>query len=103
MIARNDLFNLQGNTVRKHQAAFLIAHLIIADVPLAVIRFLVKVYPIFLEQPMATARDMAAVYGCSPQAAGKHIHKLKELGFLERVHYRAWEINTSYLTTLNKM
>ncbi len=103
MIARNDTFNLQGSPVRKHQAAFLIAHMIIADIPLAVIRFLVKVYPLFLDKPQATAREMAAMYCCSPQAAGKHIHKLTQLGFFERVHYRAWEINASYLTTLNKM
>jgi hypothetical protein len=103
VIARTDTFNLQGNTIRKHQAAFLIAHMIMADISLALIRFLVKVYPIFLEKEQVSARDMATAYGCSPQAAGKHIHKLAALGFFERIHYRAWEINSSYLTTLNKM
>lgn len=103
MIARRDIFELRGDPIRKHQTALLIAHMLLDEIPLATIRFLAKVYPLFLDQPMATAREMAKAYQCAPSSASRHIHKLTDIGYFERVHYRAWEINSSYLTQLNKM
>lgn len=90
------------NPTRRNQAALLGAHMLIDNVPWASIRFLINVYEIFLDVKQTTAKALADLYKCSPQAAGKHVKCLQEFGYLTRIHYRAWKVNDEYLAFLGQ-
>jgi len=87
---------------RRNQAALLAGHMLIQEIPLATVYFVIRVYPIFLEDGQASATKMAEMAEMSPQAAGKHVKKLTDAGFFKRVHYRAWEIDEDYFHHLNR-
>lgn len=89
--------------IRRHQAALLAGHMLLDNIEIGAIRFMLKVYPLFLEQRQAGGKEMAAACNITPQAAVKHIKNLTDAGYLNRIHYRAWEISDSYLTQLNRM
>jgi len=93
----------QYNHIRRHQAALLVAHMLLDGVELSAIQFMIKMYSLFLNQTYASGKDMAKACGISPQAAVVHIRRLTNAGYLNRDHYRAWSISDSYLTQLNKM
>ncbi len=69
------------------------AQMLMNGMPQAAIRFFLKIYPMLNRERLATCTEMAKHYGCSPQAATKHIVKLQAGSYLNRVHYRAWALN----------
>lgn len=98
---RHDAIDLTGyDHLRRHQAALLAGNMVLDGVPLATIRFIIKVYPLFLQQRHVNCTQMARLYNCSPQAAGKHVAVLTEMNYLDRIHYRAWSVNDEYLMSL---
>lgn len=101
----NDPFDFASmDHIRKHQAALLIAHMLIEDkLDINAIRFLVKIYPLFFDNKTVSSKMMAAAYGATPQAAVPYVKALTEAGLLVRLSYRSWELSDTYLTYLNKM
>jgi predicted ArsR family transcriptional regulator len=69
------------------------AFLLDQGTPDAATRFFASVYEALLSADTLTCTEMAHLYGCTPQAASKHLRVLTTSQFLRRVHYRAWEIN----------
>jgi len=69
------------------------AAMVIEDIPCKTIQFLLLAYDLLVKWDKGCTRlELAEAYGCSPQAAAKHIRKLVACGYLERVHYRAWAL-----------
>ncbi len=65
--------------------------LILSFYPTRTIEFFLKIYPYLLETSLS-CKDMAEVYGRTPQAVIPHIRTLTEGGCLSRDHYRAWSL-----------
>ena len=68
-----------------------------SSIPARTIEFFQKSYPFLKVHTQASAKELADVYGASPQAVGKHIHKLVAYQYLTRLHYRAWVLNDEYI------
>lgn len=65
--------------------------MVIQSYPARAIEFAVKVWPVLKERGLMSITEMAQVYGCTTEAARRHVKRLTARGFLERVHYRAWK------------
>lgn len=59
------------------------------------LEFLSKTLKHLKDNDTATCSELSALYGCTPQAGRTHVSKLTILGYLERVHYRAWSLSSS--------
>jgi hypothetical protein len=70
-----------------------VAFLLDQGIPDAATRFFAAIYAALLSTDTLTCTSMAHLYGCTPQAASKHLRVLTTSQYLRRVHYRAWEIN----------
>ena len=91
--------------IRKRQTVLLIANMLVEDgdeLPLSTIKFMAKVYPVFLEVEWASATTLANAYGSSVSAALKHIRVLTSYRYLTRVHHRAWALNTARIEQLDR-
>ena len=75
------------------EEVLLAAQMIMSSFPYRTIEFFCRCYPHMQEQKMMSCKDMAMIYGCTPPAAKKHIDVLTQRRYLNRVHYRAWQIN----------
>lgn len=73
------------------------AQLLIAGLPDAAIRFFASVYQTLKQNDHVSCTEMAKVYGCTPQAASKHLRVLVQRGYMARIHYRAWSLNAERL------
>lgn len=89
--------------IRRQQAALLAGHMLLDGVDLGSIRFMLRIYPLFLEQKTASARQMSLYAKITPQAGQKYVHALCDKGYIKRLNYRTWTISDSYLTQLNRM
>lgn len=97
-----DFSGVDYDRIRKQQSILLAAHMLADDVSLGAVRFLLRVYPLFLDKVTNTGAAMARKYGCSTQGALNFLHELQSCGYIERQGYRDWAISESYLTYLNK-
>ena len=91
-----------SQAIRKRQAILLAAHMIVeGHVPVGTIKFMTRVYPLFLQSDHVSATAMAQKCKMSVVAAAKHVNVLTNSGYLNRVNYRAWSLNTQHLENLN--
>jgi hypothetical protein len=98
-------YSLINSTVydrmKRNRVIMLIAGMLHDRMPLATIRFMIEVYDEFLSGKPVNCKILADVYKCSVQAANVHVTRLTEKNYLSRINYRAWEINSDYLLSLN--
>lgn len=80
----------------------LAVNMIANSVPDRTIEFFFRVYPLLEAGVKPNCRQMGNAYGCTPQAASKHVRKLVAFNYLQRVHYRAWELSPSITKELEK-
>lgn len=76
------------------------AQMIMQSFPSRTIDFFTCIYTDILQNQYVTCADMAEMYGCTPQAARKHVAVLTARGYLRRLHYRAWQINADPIRRL---
>lgn len=69
------------------------AHMIIQGIPDATTRFFAHVFDELLANEYLSCSEMARHYGCTPQAASRHLRILVSSEYMTRVHYRAWALN----------
>lgn len=93
----------QYDRIRRHQAALLGAHMLLDDVPISRVAFLLKIYPLFLENDSVNGMQMAKMFGCTHENIRRYRQDLEDRGYLERVSYRGWVLSDTYLTQLNRM
>lgn len=86
----------------KRQRLILLAGGMVAidKLPYSTVQFMLEIYDLFFNHKYVNCVDMAETCEMSPQAARFHVQRLEQKGYLKRIHYRAWEINSEYLTTL---
>lgn len=89
--------------IEEHQRGHLTSVMIQRGTSLSLIRFFTTVYPSMVDGAQLNCKEMADIYGeksgfptYTPQAAGYHVKRLTKLGYLSRVHYRAWELNNNF-------
>lgn len=73
------------------------AQMILESFPARTIEFFIRTLPLFCEDSIVSCKDMAECYGCTPQAAAKHVAVLTTRGYLLRIHYRAWKVNSNQI------
>lgn len=69
------------------------AHMLVQGMPDAAIRFFASVYDNLSTTDRMSCSEMARHYGCTPQAASKHLRVLVSSEYMTRIHYRAWALN----------
>lgn len=75
--------------------------MILSSCPTRTVEFFSKIYPHLKDDNIGmTQRDMAEIYGCTPQAAKKHVDVLTVRGYLRRRHYRCWVVERPAVDTL---
>lgn len=67
------------------------------------IEFATKISPELRKHKQMSCTEMAIAYGCSTQAASRHVRALTARGYLNRVSYRAWEAALLNLENLMEM
>lgn len=87
----------QSKISNRHLVA---AHMLIQGMPDASIRFFAQVFDTLQTNDQLTCSEMARHYGCTPQAASKHLRVLVSSDYLTRVHYRAWALNRGKVDSL---
>lgn len=83
----------ERNTVlRERQKALLVGTLIMKDVAPLTAKYMGQIYEIFLHTDTLTIQEIGECLGLSAEGARYHVTILTELGYLVRVHHRAWEL-----------
>lgn len=57
------------------------------------IQFFNLVYPAFNQFPDLSITKMSELAFMSPQAGSVHVHRLERMGYLNRVHFKGWNLN----------
>lgn len=78
------------------------AAMLIQNTPVAAIKFFATILPYLETHKRCSCSEMARQYGCTPQAVTKHIRLLERQQLVNRIHYRAWELNTGKIDDLLK-
>lgn len=68
------------------------AKMIRESFPSRTIEFFLRIYPSIKNGEKLTQKDMSVLYGCTPQAAKKHVDVLTARRYLYRLHYRLWGV-----------
>lgn len=85
------------------QTYFLLARLLMDGVPDATAKFYVRLYPLFQEfsEPVSAA-DIAPLMDTRPETVLRHFKKLEQFRYMERSHYRGWQIASERIEQHNK-
>lgn len=78
---------------------FIGAKMIRESFPSRTIEFFLRIYPSVKKGEKLSQREMSILYGCTPQAAKKHVDVLTARHYLYRVHYRLWEVERVAIDT----
>jgi predicted transcriptional regulator len=71
---------------------YIAAQMLLESFPARTIEFYCKIFSNVSQRRAVSLKEMAEMYGCTPQAAAKHVGVLTARGYLRRLHYRAWRI-----------
>lgn len=81
----------EKNTVmRLRQKALLIGTLIVKGVTPLTSTYMGSIYELFLDSDTLTLQEMATGLDLTPEALRFHVSRLEDLGYLVRMHHRAW-------------
>lgn len=59
--------------------------------------FFKLIYPAFEGSPQLSITKMSDLNFMSPQAGSVHVHRLENLGYLTRTHYKGWALNSKQI------
>lgn len=86
--------NERDQVLRYRQKALLIGSLILQDVKPLTAKYMGYIYEGFMSSDTLTLSEMAEGLGVRPEALRSHVTTLTDMGYLTRVHHRAWELGT---------
>lgn len=91
-------------TLTQKQTYFLLARLLMDGVPARTANFYVRLYPLFQQfsEPVSAA-DIAPLMDTRPETVLRHFKTLELHRYMERSHYRGWQINPDRIEQHNKM